>query len=884
MRKMMMGLVGALALFGCDDDGVGIEGAGGAGAMGGAGGAGAMGGEGGAGAMGGEGGMVVVPDGLSIPGLDGAVTVRFDEDGVLHTECTSNADCYAAQGYFHASQRFIQMDIRRRFVRGTLSEMVGEATLATDQLNRFLIAGRSGERVEQRMWDAASPRTKAAIEAYTRGVNAWLYDYRNGRNGAVLNDEYSFALINTDAITDWEPLDSAACILALIQQLTDHSDDEMFYGELFAQLDADRAMDLYGLAPASAATVLPASKRGGAAFEPWQLDLIHHRMTQARSLFAQLPFTRPTSLEPADTGSNNWVVGPDRSADGRALLGNDPHLGMSNPSVWYLVNLDAKTKGEGDLHVAGASFAGLPGVILGQNEHIAWGATTTYFDMADVYIETLSEDGEGVMFNGEKVPFVAQSHVFGVNDAEDVTVERLYVPHHGPVVAIDREAGTAMSVKWTGQDASTDLNFIIEMNHAASADAAKAAIEGTVTTIGQNFVFIDRDGGFGWYPYNTIPNRPWASAELPSWLPLPGDGSAEWDGYLAPADVPQAHNPETGYVATANNDMTGALYDGDPTNDGLPMLQHFTATGYRQQRILERIEAEPMHTLASMQSIQADVRSSLGETTVPAILAAIDGVALEPGAQLVYDALAAWDFECPTGLVDADAEGEKSEEGVASSIGCAAFHVLWPRLTRAAFDDELLAEIPTAPKASALVRLLTQPDRLINGAAYWDDVSTDNAVETAQTQVQRALEETHAWLNDTLGEDADEWRWGRIHTLTLRADLFSAAGLPLYNNPPSGAGYANDGGLFTVDVANPRNLGDDDYSHSAGPSMRFACAAGSDGVECTIELPGGQRHFRDSPNYDDLLQKYLTNTPIPLRFDLEDVEAAGPETLTVAPR
>jgi penicillin amidase len=882
---MMMGLVGALALFGCDDDGVGAGGD--AGSMGGAGGVGAMGGEGGmGGGAGGEGGMVVVPDGLSIPDLDGEVTVRFDSDGVLHVDCASDADCFAAQGYYHASQRFIQMDIRRRFVRGTLSEMVGDATLATDKINRFLISGRSGERVEQRMWDSATPRTRAAIEAYTRGVNAWLYDYRNERNGAVLNDEYEFPLINKDAITDWTPLDSAACILALIQQLTDHSDSEMFYGEIFAQLDPDTAMDLYGLAPSSAATVLPTSKRGGTAFEPWQLDLIHHRMVQARSLFAQLPFTRPHSLEPADTGSNNWVVGPSRSADGRALLGNDPHLAMSNPSIWYLVNLDAKTKGEGELHVAGASFAGLPGVILGQNENIAWGATTTFFDMADVYIETLSEDGEGVMFNGEKVPFVQQDHVFKVSNAEDVVEPRLYVPHHGPVVAIDRDAGTAMSVKWTGQNASTDLNFILDMNHATNVDEAKAVVENTVTTVGQNFVFIDRAGGFGWYPYNNIPNRPWASADLPSWLPLPGDGSAEWDGFLAPSDIPQAQNPDTGYVATANNDMTGALYDGDPTNDGLPMLQHFTATGYRQQRILERIEAEPMHTLESMQSIQADVRSSLGEMTVPAILAAVDvdGIMLSAEAQLVRDALAAWDFECPTGLATTDAEGAKSDEGVASSIGCAAFHVLWRRLRGAAFADDVLADMPSAPKASALVRLLTQPERLIKGAEYWDDVSTDDTVETAQTQVVSALESTHAWLTENVGADVDDWRWGRIHTLTLRADLFDAAGLPTYNNPAEGAGYANDGGLFTVDVANPRNLGADDYSHSAGPSMRFACAAGEDGVECTIELPGGQRHFRDSPNYDDFLQKYLVNTPTPLLFNLEDVEAAGPEVVTIAPR
>lgn len=871
-------LAGSLAIAGCDDgDGGGGVDPADMGSAGGEGGTG--GGEGGMGGDGGEGGGVV-PDGLSIPGMDGPVTVRFDARSQLNVDCTTDADCFAVQGYYHASHRFIQMDIRRRFVRGTLSEMVGVATLDTDKENRFRIAGRSGERVEERMWAQASPETREAVEAYTRGVNAWLYDYRNGRNGAVLNDEYEFALINKDAITDWTPEDSAACILALIQQLTDHSGIEIGAGASFAAYDPALAADFFGLVPATSATVLPTSKAGPQrAFEPWQLDSIHARMLQAQSLFAQVPQDPQAREKLSAGGSNNWVVGPQRSADGRALLANDPHLALSNAAIWYLVNLDAKTNGTGDIHIAGASFAGLPGVVLGQNEDIAWGATTTYFDMADVYIETLSADGTGVIFNGETVPFVEQVHTFKVDKADDVNETRLYVPHHGPVVAIDREAGTAMTIKWTGQDASTDLNFIQAINRASSVDGAKAAIGATVTTVGQNFVFIDREGGFGWFPYNTIPNRPWASAELPSWLPLPGDGSAEWEGYLPADQVPQAQNPATGYIATANNDMTGALRDGDPTNDGLPMLQHYVANGFRQAQVQARIEAEATHTVESMQSIQSDVYSLMGAQVVPAMLALVAEAELTDDAQKVAGALAAWDFQCSTGLAGTDPEGEKGGDA-AASIGCTAFHATWPNLVRAAFLDDLVPELGGAPEPSALVRLLLRPEGLQYAGDYWDDRSTEDVVETAQMQMAKALDDAGIYLAEEMGADVDDWRWGRVHTLTLRADLFDAAGVESFNSEA----VANDGGLFTVDVANPRGIYQNNFSHSAGASMRFACGAGADGVDCTIELPGGQRLFRDSPNYLDYFENWLTNTPVPLLFKADDVSAAATETLTIAPR
>jgi len=539
--------------------------------------------------------------------------------------------------------------------------------------------------------------------------------------------------------------------------------------------------------------------------------------------------------------------------------------------------MDSKTMGEGSLHIAGVSFAGLPGIVLGHNEDIAWGATNSYFDFSDVYTEVLSPDGEGVMFNGAAVPFVQREFTIPVNGADPTIHQARFVPHHGPVLSIDRDAGKAISMAWTGQRATTDFNFLLGLMTSTNAEEARDALRSS-TTVGQNFVVADRGGNIGWFPYNQVPSRPWASAEVPNFLPVPGDGTAEWEGHVAYEDLPQVYNPASAYIATANNDMTGAFRDGDPTNDGEAALQNFVAPGYRHERIVERILAEPTHDRASMESILADVHSLLGERTVPAILEGLSAseADLSEGAREVQAALAAWDFNCPSGLdgfrVDSPASGDEAER--TSAIGCAAFHVLWPRIKEFAFGDELSASgVTMAAEDDALVFALTQPSRLTG--TYWDSVETGE-VETQAAIIAQAAEAASVWLMENLGAARSEWLWGRVHTITLRADLLDTAGVTDYNNGP----YANDGGNYTVDVARPGS----DMSHRSGASMRLACAVSPEGgPACTIQLPGGQRHFPDDMFYENLLHRWLENRPIELEFDVAAVRETATESTAMLP-
>ena len=816
---------------------------------------------------------------VSVPDLDGKVSAYFDNRGVLHAECSTDADCYAAQGYFHAAHRFFQMDLRRRLARGRLSELAGPILLDTDERSRTVLATKTGGRIEQSLWDNATPKTKAAIEAYTRGVNAWIDDLRNERNGAALSAEYDFSIIDKTNIANWDVLDSAACFVPLMDQLTNRAGSDLLAAEAVALLGADVAADLFGQQTPSASTILEQPKTKAAIpAKDARRAAQQQQATMSKFLSVIKDAKRMgTKVSGSDeVGSNNWVVAPSLG-NGKALLANDPHLALSNPSIWYMNHLDAKTNGEGNLHIAGASFVGLPGILFGQNENIAWGVTTTFFDQSDVYLETLNAAGTAVIFNGEEHPLINVDYEYKVSGAEPVTRRAQYVPHHGPVLSIDTDAGVAVSLRWAAQDATTDLNFLTEIWEASTTEEARVALL-NVTSPGQNFVVIDTAGSIGWYPYNNVPSRPWRET-IPAHLPLPGDGSAEWDGYLDYADLPQATNPPTGYIATANNDMTGAMLDGDPANESQLALQSHVADGYRHERIAQRIEARDDHDVESMQDIQADTHSLYGERVTALLTSDLDNaLILSADAAKLRDILKVWDYKCPSGFDNTDPANPVASTDaatIASSQGCAAFHVLWSRLRLATFQDELDdagAELPLRHQAMALA--LLRPDDL--SQTYWDDVSTV-LVETKADIVVAAAEAAATFLVAELGSDESNWRWGALHTLTLRADLFDGAAVPDFNSDA----FINDGALSTVDVASPINDIRNNYAHSAGASTRLTCSADASGVACNHELPGGQRHHRSSNFYLSLLEKYLANEPSALGFSIVDARASAAESVRV---
>lgn len=800
---------------------------------------------------------------IEIEGVAGKVTVLFDDDSIPHIQCETANDCYLALGYLHARDRYIQMEVRRSFVRGRLHRLlptVAAIAAPIDQANRLRFLTRDGTPGEEAALEYANDETTGLLDAYAVGVNAWL-DGAKASSIKLFPDEFYYMLISRNHILEWTPEDSIAAVMALVDSLTNSSVEELDNGASLAAYGPDIFHDLIFTRPVSTALSVfdTDAEPKSAATAPSLPDVSAHAgvLTDAAATMR-----RGGSLlgDHGQVGSNNWVVGPTRSASGNALLSDDPHLSHTNPATWYVVEMEAL---DGSLHVSGVTFAGLPWVILGQNKDIAWGATTTYFDQTDVYLETLNEDCTAVLYDGAEVPMIPFDNTVSI---EKTTVERhdWIVPHHGPVLSMDCDAKTAVSMRWTGQDLSTDVNFLNDLSRATTVEEARQSLL-QITTIGQNWVVIDTKGNYGWFPYNRLPIRTAGSSHAA--LPFPGDGSSKWEGFIPYDELPQLMNNPEGYITTANNDMTGELYGG--LRAPAPRFQSAAADGLRQERIHALLSSSSEHTQETMLEAVGDTYMALGDYVIPGLTTAIEGEEdSAPNATELVALLNDWDGTCPTGLSTSDPTSEPSSDEAKrlAAQGCAVFHRLVYDLRVAIFADEIAAAGPARLAAlAALTDIFTENPRLQGGVAYFDNVETEDIVETAAQTIEKAATATIAWLEEKLGEDRAGWLWGRIHRLTLTADLFPEFGIETYNN----GAYAFEGGLSTVNVANPSQDPSKGFDSTSGASMRFICEGFPEGMKCSMQIPGGQRHYRDSPYYQNFLERWLTNTPTPLIFNQE---------------
>jgi penicillin amidase len=333
---------------------------------------------------------------------------------------------------------------------------------------------------------------------------------------------------------DWAPTDTFATFFTLVGSLTIDENTQLRAAAAREEIpDNHRFLDLWSLEPIKKSPVLEAGTYppASASLAPKKMDtkstnLLRRAKDAIASLSADLSATEmlrrifpESQIAGSDIGSNNWVLGGSKTADGNTLLSNDPHLGLSQPPVWYIAHMDAKTNGSGTMHTAGVTLAGIPGAVIGQNEDIAWGATNTGLDFSDVYIEELvkNEQGDpiGVMFNGEVVEFIRVDFTMSFNDGSSATRELLFVPHHGSVRTLDADNDIAITLRWTGNDMDTDANYLLGIATATSVEEARAALE-NVTSLGQNWVVIDNQETSGGSLTTGFPSEPGRSTS--TWM------------------------------------------------------------------------------------------------------------------------------------------------------------------------------------------------------------------------------------------------------------------------------------------------------------------------------------------------------------------------------
>ena len=502
---------------------------------------------------------------VDIAGLDGEVEIIRDDNGVPHIYASSMHDLFLAQGYVHAQDRFWQMDTWRHIGVGRIAEMFGEDQVETDA---FLRAMRWGELAAQQ-YAAASPLAREALDAYTAGVNAYIAD----RSPAELGFEYTILELVNHSYTpeQWTATDSIVWGKVMAWDLRGNMDDEIARSLILDDFTPDELALLYPAYPDDHPVIVGNSKPrvSGASLQPTPVNALQ---TIGATLENIGRVDRVTGNSGVGVGSNSWAIGPERSATGSPILANDPHLGIRMPSIWYQVSMHCVPKtADCPLDVTGFSFAGMPGVVIGHNDRIAWGFTNLGPDVMDLYIERINPDNPfQYLYDGQWVDMEITTETIEVagGDPVEVTVRRT---HHGPIISDDYaifedftdDAGIplpdsyAVSLRWTALDTGPAvMDAALRLDLAQDFEDFRDALR-LFEVPAQNIIYADVDGNIGYQSPGKIPIREnWDGR-----LPVPGWRSEfEWAGFIPFDDLPSVYNPDEGYIVTANNPVVDDSY------------------------------------------------------------------------------------------------------------------------------------------------------------------------------------------------------------------------------------------------------------------------------------------------------------------------------------
>lgn len=771
----------------------------------------------------------------TVPGLAASVTLARDGHGVPTITAASLTDMAYGLGFVHGQDRAWQLESQRRIGRGELAEAFGPNALETDRFLRALGVRRSAEARWawlQSQTDAASRQSVALLKAYSQGVNA-------GRAAQARPPEM---IILGLPLQDWTPVDSLAWAVMMSWDLSGNWNQELLRLRLALQLPDDSRPGTPGRSTLARLNTLMPAYPGDRLPETADYPALYRELGLApqatEKLAAALQGHAPRSGVEG-SGSNNWLVAGSRSVTGMPLVANDPHLKLQSPALWYLARLEVP-----GMKVAGGTLPGLPFVVLGQNQHIAWAFTNTGPDTQDLYLEEWREAGGRTEVRTPTgwMPAQVLEERIRVKGGPD-EVLRVRVGRHGPFIS-DAGPGAdllapsgkryALALRWATLDPQNDpIAAGIALNQAQSVDAFFAGAHRFAAPM-QNMLVADRTGRTGFIASALVPVRGSAN-DLHGLAPAPGwDERYDWQGYLPLDAMPQERDPARGWIATANQ---RTVPDDYPHH-----LTHEWALPYRQQRIEQLLQATPKHSLDSFAAMQADVQSLGAVPLLPWLRAARSPHPLAAAAQATLK----------------EFDGSMQAEQAAPLIFWA-----WVRqLTVGVFQDDLGEALFERAFATRSFRDALHERLAANDAAWCDDRRTpqpESCADQANAALTRALDELQA----RFGPDVGRWRWGEAHVAKGEHRPFSrvAALRPLFElQTPVG------GDTYTVNVSRV-NLRPDWagalYTDDHGPSLRTLMDVGTPAHSRMVQSTG-QSGLPWRATYRDLLPLWREGRAVPM--------------------
>ena len=762
---------------------------------------------------------------LHVRGLSSPVTVTRDRHGVPTIEAATLEDVFFAQGFVTAQDRLWQMDLMRRFAGGELSEVLGDETLPHDREQRILGLRAAAKK----SMESATPRDGALFEAYARGVNAYI-----AQQGKLLPVEFRILGYTPKP---WQAEDSVVIANQMVKDLNfQYFFDALAREKILAKLGPELTADLYvnrswhDRPPTVMRENLDQSDNApSSADEDDDDDGPDNSVTQQQSPVF------PTLEQPVN-GSNDWVVSGAHTVTGKPLLSNDMHLGHQMPNLWYEAHLRS-----GAVDVAGVTLPGMPYVIVGHNQRIAWGFTNVGPTVTDVYIENVNAQGEYQTPTGWLQP-QHRLEVIRVKGKPDVRVD-VRVTRHGPIITELVPGETRnLALRWTLYDGLRIPFF--DVNAAQNWDEFKKAFS-LLDAPAQNVVYADVDGNIGYHATGKVPIR----AAGDGGLPVGGaDNAHEWTSYIPFDKLPNIYNPPSGIIATANGRIA-------PDDYPYPISMEWEAP-WRTARIYHVLESGRQFSPADMLALQTDVHSESVLFAAERLVYAVDH-ASKPSARAkqAADLMRSWDGR----MLSTEAAPTITEKSIRELNRL----LLEPKLGSAASDSSA-AEGFSWKTYTWQMRSVWLENILLHRPKRWLPDKYPNYDELLAAAVEAAVAEPQA------PKDLASWRWGRVNAVDIQHPVFGRIPILHYWAQPglkeqSGSGY-------TVKAVTPHH----------GPSERFTANL-ADLDHSTLNLVTGQAGNVSSPYYMDQWKAWYEGTTFTLPFSAQAVEAAKTHKLVIEP-
>ena len=763
---------------------------------------------------------------LDIPGIRAQVNVYRDDYGVPHVVAESDYDAYFAVGYVHAQDRLWQMELIRRAGQGRLAEVLGEPALKIDKMFRTLGLWSQAEKTAPTIDEA----TRTALHAYADGVTSYIASHKG-------KYPIEFDLLNFEP-EPWTIGHSLLISRLMAWELNYSRWVDIILAELVERLGAAKAGEIFPTWPEGAPLIIAEELNGKKS------------AYMAAQLFeSDQAFRKLLGSPGLESGSNAWAIAGSKSTTGKPILANDPHLLFSAPGRWYELHVSAP-----GLDVSGASIAGVPFVVIGRNQSIAWGVTNAMLDDEDFYVEEVDsvQHPARYRFNNGWRPVEQRIDTILVKNSPPVLLS-VYQTHRGPIINRMESAAQwsrqLMSMRWVGHEISSEAQAFYLINRAHNW---KEFLDGLrfFAVPAQNFVYADVDGNIGYHTGGRIPIRKTKTATLtfPGWT-----DEYDWKGFVPFEQMPQVLNPPEGFVATANNRIV---------SDSYPYyLSNLWEPEWRIERITEMLRSRPLLSVEDMQRFQQDVFSPHAREVVPIILKAFKGQPPSNGdVQTALTYFRNWNFEMKAG-------------DVATSL----FQAFLVRMVHNTFEDEMGPSLLGVYDTLASVPLIAITKLMKKGSSPWFDNVKTPQIETMNDMIRQSLDDALRDLKTTYGGEIKEWRWGLIHQVQF-PHVFSANDIlrPIFTVGPFPAG----GSHSTVNNGDFQIL--NPYLNTVGPSTRQIFDLSDINNTRSITPPGqsGQVFQR---HYDDQVHMWLNGLYRKQTMDRASIEKAGYDLLILRP-